>query len=260
MLKMGGLVAVAAGLLVLGAACSSSGSGGRKVEITQKDEGCTPTSASVSPGEKLNLVIKNDSSNDAYELEGIDGTKFEESVVHEGKTRSIGYTVPDGAGVHKFKCYIAGGQTTVIELVAGGGAQVNPTAATNVQNTRVPSTPSSSTPGTSGDGTSTSVAVALVEYTVSVDKASVKPGKIRFIATNVSKAQQHELAVLKTKPDGSFDNLGEVEAIPPESGGSIDLDLAAGSYRLACLIAAGEAGSTVDHYKQGMHIDFKVAD
>ena len=260
MMKISGMVAAATGLLVLGAACSSSGAGGRKVEIVQNAEGCAPTSVSVSPGEKLDLVIKNESSNDAYEIEGIDGTKFEEVNVHEGKTRSVGYAVPDGAGVHKLKCYIAGGQTTIIELVAGGGAQVNPTAPTNVQNTRVPSTPSSSTPGATGIGTSTSVAVALVEYTVTLDKAIVKPGKIKFIATNVSKSQKHELAVLKIKADGSFDNLGEIEPMAPETGGSVELDLEAGSYRLACLIAPGEAGSTLNHYQQGMHIDFKVAD
>ena len=59
------------GMLAL-AACGSSGEGGRKVNITQADEGCTPTSIEATAGEKLNLVVKNDSGGD-YEIEGIDG-------------------------------------------------------------------------------------------------------------------------------------------------------------------------------------------
>ena len=256
--RMCGLIA-AAGLLVLGAACSSSGAGGRVVAITQTNEGCTPATVSVTPGEKLNLKVKNDSSNDVYEVDGIDGAKLEEFAVPQGKTRSIGYDVPDGAGVHKIKCYVPGGPTTIIELVAGGGAQVKPTAPSNVDPTRSSSTAAAAptTAGVSGGGTT--VAVSLVEYTVTPDKTSVKAGKIKFIATNISKSQQHELAVLKIKADGSFDKAGEIEAIAPEQGGAIDLDLQPGAYRLACLIVPGEAGSTVDHYQQGMHVDFTVA-
>jgi uncharacterized cupredoxin-like copper-binding protein len=52
--------------------------------------------------------------------------------------------------------------------------------------------------------------------------------------------------------------MGEVEDIDPGSGGSVTINLAAGKYQLACLIVPGEAGSTVDHYQQGMHTDFTV--
>ncbi len=121
MFRVSGLVAVA-GLVALAAACSSSGAGGREVSITQRDDGCTPASVKVTPGEKLKLVVKNESKKD-YELEGIEGTKFEEIVVPEGRTRTPGYTVPSGEGTHKFKCYVPGGVSTIIELVAeaGGG-------------------------------------------------------------------------------------------------------------------------------------------
>ena len=98
--------------------------------------------------------------------------------------------------------------------------------------------------------------MTLVDCGVTADKPSVKAGKIRFIATNTSAGQVHELAVLRTKPDGSFDNAGEIEGIDPERGGSILLDLTPGAYQLACLITIGEAGSTVDHYQQGMHTAF----
>jgi uncharacterized cupredoxin-like copper-binding protein len=246
-----GLVLAATGLLVFAVACASSGAGGRKVQITQKDEGCTPTSIAVQPGEKLNLLLKNESSSDAYEAEGIEGTKLEEVVVHQGKTLSVGYTVPSGTGIHKVKCYVPAGPSTIIELVAddASGATIAATPA-------VAASPSASTTADASAGTS--VAVTLVEYTVTADKPSVPAGKINFIATNVSKSQVHELAVLKVKPDGTFDNLGEVEAIDPGKGGAVELDLAPGAYELACLIAPGEAGSTADHYQQGMHTAFTV--
>jgi uncharacterized cupredoxin-like copper-binding protein len=111
---------------------------------------------------------------------------------------------------------------------------------------------------TAAGDSGTSVAVTLVEYSVTADKPTVKAGKILFIATNVSQSEVHELAVLKIKPDGSYDNLGEIEDIAPQKGGAVTLDLAAGAYVLACLIVPGEAGSTVDHYQQGMHTAFTV--
>jgi uncharacterized cupredoxin-like copper-binding protein len=52
--------------------------------------------------------------------------------------------------------------------------------------------------------------------------------------------------------------MGEIEDVAAQTGGTVTLDLAAGAYELACLIAPGEAGSTVDHYQQGMHSDFTV--
>jgi plastocyanin len=248
MKNVSGLGMAATGVLVFAAACASSGAGGRKIEITQKDGGCTPASVAVTPGEKLNLLLKNESSSDAYEAEGIEGTKVEEVVVHKGKTLSVGYTVPAGAGTHKIKCYVPAGPSTIIEFVAGdASAAASPSAAASAA-----STPSDAT---APDAT---VAVTLVEYSVTAIKSAVAAGKIRFVATNTSVSQVHELAVLKAKPDGSFDNLGEVEDVEPGSSKSFDLDLAPGSYTLACLIAAGESGSTVDHYKQGMHTEFTV--
>lgn len=249
MLKMSGMMAVA-GALVLAAACSSSGAGGREVRITQRNEGCTPASIDAKPGEKLNLVIQNDSKHDPFELEGIEGTKFEELNVPEGRSRSAGYTVPDSGDVHKLKCYVPGGVSTILEVRTGGTAvDAVPTTggeATSAVKTTVIKQPD------------TSVAVGLVSYSVTPDKTSVKAGTIRFIATNTSKTDVHELALLRVGDDGSLDNVEEIEDIEPEASGSFTVDLTPGSYQLACLIAPGEAGSTVDHYKQGMHTDFKV--
>ncbi len=124
-LTTGALLGAATGLLVLAAACASSGKGGREVQITQRDDGCTPTSIQVAPGEKLKLVVKNESGKD-YEIEGVDGTNLEEVIVPKGRTRSPGYTVPSGEGTHKLKCYVPGGVSTIIELRAGAAATATP--------------------------------------------------------------------------------------------------------------------------------------
>ncbi len=246
MKKLSGVIAVA-GILVLGAACSSSGAGGREVRITQADDGCTPASVSVTPGEKLKLVVKNDSSKD-YEIEGIEGTNLEELVIPEGRTRTPGYTVPSGDGVHKIKCYVPGGVSTIIELTAGA-----------------PGTPQSTKPGAPTEQAASlaspadaTVRVTLADYTVTPDATSVKSGSVEFVVTNVSSDSVHEMEVLRVKSSTSFEPVGEVEILKPGEHGSVTLDLSPGTYRLACLVTKGEQGSTVDHYQQGMHTDITV--
>jgi uncharacterized cupredoxin-like copper-binding protein len=245
----------AAGVLVASvAACGSSGEGGREVNITQRDDGCTPTRIDATPGEKLKLVVKNESDDD-YEVEGIEGTKLEEVVVPSGRTRSPGYTVPgDESGTYKIKCYVPAGTSTIIEVVAGGGGASSGDATAEPDPEPDPVAEEGEDEG-EADAT---VGVSLVEYSITANPASVSAGKIRFDAMNESASQVHELAVLKPKGDGDFDNLGEIEDIAPGGDGTVTLDLEAGEYVLACLIVAGEAGSTVDHFDQGMKVDFVV--
>ncbi|TAK63036.1 MAG: hypothetical protein EPO22_06925 [Dehalococcoidia bacterium] len=240
-----GVIAVA-GVLVLGAACTSSGAGGREVRITQKDDGCTPASISVTPGEKLKLVVKNSSSKD-FEVEGIEGAQLQEVVIPEGRTRTPGFTVPSRDGVYKIKCYVPGGVSTIIELTAGG--------ATTPQSKQPDAPTENSASFAPSDAT---LNVTLADYTVTPDATSVKAGAIRFIATNVSTDAVHELYVLKVKDNGSLESLGEIESIGPKQNGSMVLDLSPGKYRLACFIVPGEAGSKVDHYQKGMHTDITV--
>ncbi len=132
-----------------------------------------------------------------------------------------------------------------------GAASTAPAGATAGPEEEPEQPPASGTP-------SASIAVTLVEYSVTPDKASVPADTIRFTATNASASQVHELAVLKVKDDGSYDNLGEVEDIDPGKGGSVTIDMQPGAYVLACLIAKGEEGSEVDHFQQGMHTPFTV--
>lgn len=229
-----------------GVACSSSGEGGRAVAISQNDDGCTPAIIDATPGEKLDLQVKNNTDKD-YEIEGIEGAKLEEVVIPGGRDRSAGYEVPSEGGPFKIKCYVPGGSSTILEVRISGASSASPS-------------PGASSTATSSAQASadTTVTVGLREYVVTPSVASVDAGKIEFEATNNSATMFHELAVLKVKDDGTFENMGEVEDIDPGAGGSVVIDLPAGKYQLACLIVPGEAGSTVDHYQQGMHTDFTV--
>lgn len=102
------------------------------------------------------------------------------------------------------------------------------------------------------------VKVDMIEFKMLPDKGSVASGPTKFIAANTSTSMVHELAVLRVKDDGTFENTGEVEDVDPGKSGEIVLDLPAGKYVLACLLVPGEAGSTHDHFKEGMKIDFEV--
>lgn len=232
----------------LAAACGGGSTSRRTINITQADTGCTPTSIALSPGEAVALVVKNDGNKD-HEIEGINGTRVDEVLVPAGRTRTIDYDAPSTAGTHEVKCYIPGGTTTILKLNVEG-ASASPQASGSA-------TPSSAASPASASA-NTTVRVKLVSFTVTADATSVPAGRTRFIATNASPADTHELAVLRVKADGSYENKGEVEALAAGASGEVTLDLPAGKYLLACLIAPGEAGSKVDHFQAGMHIPFEV--
>lgn len=221
--------------------CSSGGSARRTVAIVATTEACSPARVEVKAGERIAFEVKNESSGDR-EFEGIEGTKIEETLVPAGRTRTIDYTVPESAQPLKVKCYVPGGPTTLIEIVVrgsvteeGGGRPFKTTKSPNA-----------------------TVNVHLDSFVVKPDVASAPAGPIKFIATNDHGTHVHELAVLRIREDGSLQNTGEIEDIDPRKSGDVALDLPTGKYRLACLIVPGEAGSTVDHYQSGMHVDFEV--
>lgn len=229
------------------AACAASGAGGRPVAVTQTDDGCTPTVIEAVPGEKLDLRVKNDTGK-TYEIEGIDGTNLEEVLVPEGRERSIGFNDPASGGTYHLKCYVPGGVSTIIEIHAGreGTGSVADDAG-NGSESDIDLGPSDAT-----------VTVGLREWAVDPEPGSIQAGAIRFDATNESRALVHELAVIQIQEDGDLEVMGEIENLGAGESGSIVLDLPPGNYQLACLIVPGEAGSTADHYQQGMWIEFAV--
>ena len=234
-------------LASLAVACGSDdGLPRRVITITQTDGGCSPTSIALATGEKVKFEVKNDGAKDR-EVEGIDGTKLEEVLVPSGRTRSLDYTAPGSAGSGKIKCYIPGGATTIIELAISGDAKTDAGGVHATDNSLKTTKPAQDT-----------VNVKLSSFEVSTDKLSATKGATKFIATNASKTDIHELAVLRVKSDGSYENTGEIEDIAPEKSAEVTLDLPAGKYVLACLIVPGEAGSKVDHFQSGMKLDFEV--
>ena len=76
--------------LVLGVACTSSGEGGREVPITQSQAGCSPKTVEATAGEKLNLVVKNESGKEPYEVEGEGGPE-------SATAAAVGHDVGGGA-------------------------------------------------------------------------------------------------------------------------------------------------------------------
>jgi hypothetical protein len=235
-------------------ACSGSGEGGREIVITQTDGGCTPESVDVVTGEKLNLTGKNESGQ-TYELEGTNGTDLEEILIPEGKTRSVGYTVPGDEGTYDVKCYQPGGASTIIALVATSDEQSGDSAGDG--DSEEPGG-ELKTVGGNDNPPDDAVDIELTEYKIDASTSSVPAGNIQFATTNSSPDQTHELAVLRVEDDGGKEVVGEIEDIPAGVSGSINLQLEAGAYELACLIVPGEAGSTVDHYEEGMHTNLTV--
>lgn len=230
-------------------ACQSSGEGGRVVNITQADGGCTPETIQATPGEKLNLTVTNETGS-GFEVEGIEGTNVDEVIVSEGRTREVGFDVPDEGGTFKIKCYKPGGVSTIIEVTAGDGAAGGGGEETGGE-------PSASADAGDADAT---VTVGLIEYTVTPDDGSVPAGSIRFEATNESDAMVHELAVLRVEDNGDLENMGEIEDIAIGDSGTVTIDLEPGNYQLACLLVPGEADSTTDHYQEGMFTEFTVTE
>lgn len=109
-----------------------------------------------------------------------------------------------------------------------------------------------------GDDEATPVTVELSNYVVKPGVASVKAGTVKFTAINREASEVHELAVLRVNGPDNYSNLGEVEDIDPGGRGDVTLKLDRGDYLLACLIGEGEYNSKVDHFQEGMTIEFKV--
>ena len=235
----------AAALLVMSSGCSSDSADRRTIQLTQTDDGCTPATVALEAGEKVTFEVKNEASKD-WEVEGIDGTRLEEVLIPSGRTRSVNYTAPGEAGTGKIKCYVPGGNSTIIELTISGEAETSDEDHDDGED------------HTDAGPADDTVSVELASYTVGVSKPSVSAGAIKFVATNTSDTDMHELAVLRVKDDGSYENMGEIEDIDPLVTGEVVLDLPQGKYLLACLIAPGEAGSTVDHFQEGMKTEFTV--
>jgi plastocyanin len=105
----------------------------------------------------------------------------------------------------------------------------------------------------SSDSGATEVQVKLSEYVVVMDKTSIPAGPVKFVITNIG-AADHELVLEDAGAhDEPFELNGEeseVEDVHPGDTVTLEWDLEAGDYQLACYFE--------DHFEQGMITSFTV--
>jgi uncharacterized cupredoxin-like copper-binding protein len=106
---------------------------------------------------------------------------------------------------------------------------------------------------------------AIAHMRITLDHATVAPGRVMFEVTNDSRALKHEVIVVHDGGAGDlpFDtqhdrvnehavrSLGEIANLSPGKTGKLTLNLGPGTYRLLC----NEPG----HYKDGMVAKLVVA-
>lgn len=234
------ILSALAALTLAGAfvACDE-GSDVRTLRIAVGDAGCTPAEFEVTPAQRLRLLIDND-SDDPFTITSED-TMLEDLHVEGDADAEAFLTVPPESGTYGLHCEQEGGTRSEIFLIAGNSADLTPV----INPTAVPGQPQT-------------LAVSLADYTVSPSSTMLTPGAYNIIATNISRTEQHDLNVLSLQPDGSFSPVASIAPVLPQEGGAVLVNLSPGTYRLACQIEIGEAGSEVDHYQQGMWIDVLV--
>lgn len=233
-------LALAVAALVLFAAACKDSSDVQTLAITIDDGGCAPTSFEVDPGRSVKLAIENE-SDAAYIIQDGDG-RLEEIAVEAGESTEAFFQVPEGDGTYTLACEGESGETSEVTLVAGTGIADEPTS-------------DATAPSGIAEGT---LAVTLLDFEVSASAATLRPGPVTMIATNVSRGSAHELNILQLQPDGELVRVAGIEPIAAQQGGSVSTTLEPGTYRLACQIMPGELGSTVDHYQQGMWLNIVV--
>ncbi len=124
------------------------------------------------------------------------------------------------------------------------------------------------------DVCTTEVDVSLIEFSVTVSRASAAAGLVRFTVHNDSAETMHEFVVVRTdlaidalptNEDGSFDEQGagvtvvdEIEDIEPFASHVLTLDLPAGHYVLLCNMVEIEDCEVESHFAEGMRTDFDV--
>ena len=125
------------------------------------------------------------------------------------------------------------------------------------------------------------VDVALNEYSINVSRTEAEAEFLRFHIKNEGR-QAHEFVILRKprgeggaaesaaeKPEGPggesvaeaapyTEVVNQVRFIQPGESRELSVEVQPGTYRLACLLVSVAAGENVDHFAEGMHLDFEV--
>jgi hypothetical protein len=238
-LRWTGIIAVGFGLAWIFFAACDEGSDVRTLDISVGDAGCTPAEFTVLPAQQVRLLIENDDDVPAT----ISSEDLDLEPVHiEGEDNAEAFvTLPQQSGEYSLACEREGANVSEILLLAQTSSDLTPV----VNPTSEPDMPET-------------LSVSLVEYSVSPSTTNLTNGAYNIIATNVSSNESHELNVLQLQADGSYSPMAGMPPIAPQQGGALLVNFTPGTYRLACQIQIGEAGSEVDHYLQGMYVDVQV--
>jgi len=106
---------------------------------------------------------------------------------------------------------------------------------------------------------------AIAHMRITLDHATLQPGRVTFEAVNVSKTLKHEVLVVRERGTGELPidtqhnrvneqavrRLGEIADLAPGKTGKLTLNLGPGTYLLLC----NEPG----HYKDGMVAKLVIA-
>jgi len=122
--------------------------------------------------------------------------------------------------------------------------------------------------GSSGTASSGPVRVELSNWKVEPSQTSIRAGTITFDAIHLDEGHEHshddepglihDLAVLKSLPDGSYELVGRTPEIKTGDSYQLTLDLEPGEYQLACDLVEEFDGKVVSHTVEGMVAAFRV--
>ncbi|HSE44161.1 MAG TPA: hypothetical protein VLA89_02415 [Gemmatimonadales bacterium] len=111
-----------------------------------------------------------------------------------------------------------------------------------------------------------SIRVDLLNWEVRPSQGSAKSGEVTFWAVHEMGHQHmseeggvtHDLQVMRKRPDGSFDLVGQVQGLRMGEAKALTLELDPGEYELSCIVVEDINGTLVGHYPKGMVADFTV--
>lgn len=117
-----------------------------------------------------------------------------------------------------------------------------------------------------GSAPAGSIQVDLLNWAVQPAASSANAGEVTFYAVHdMAHAHMtdeggvtHDLQVMRKKPDGSLEMIGQVQGLKMGEAKALTLNLAAGDYELSCNVVEQINGKVIAHYAKGMHTEFKV--
>jgi uncharacterized cupredoxin-like copper-binding protein len=118
----------------------------------------------------------------------------------------------------------------------------------------------------SADAPAGSIRVDLLNWEVRPAVSTTKTGQVTFFAVHDMGHMHggdeggviHDLQVMRKRPDGSLELVGQVQGLKMGQSKALTLDLPPGDYELSCNVVEEINGKTIPHYPKGMKTPFTV--